>query len=93
MLTYVLIAAEKPLLTHIQQKIEHIAQEYLDKVYTVYGEYDLLVKLKTKNPEQVNLLLREIKHVDGVKYFKIYVVAVATRAWDVVPKDKIIQHH
>ena len=93
MLTYVLIAAEKAPLAYIQQKIEQIAGDCLDKICTVYGEYDLLVKLKTKNPEQVNALLCEVKQVDGVQYFKTYVVAVATREWDVLPKEKVIQHY
>lgn len=93
MLTYVLIAIDQALQSHVQQKIEQIAGDFLDKVSVVYGEYDLLVKLKTKNPEQVNVTLREIKLVDGVQYFKTYVVSVPTREWDVIPKEKIIQHH
>ncbi len=93
MLTYVLVAAEKAHLAYIQQRIEQITGDCFDKIYTLYGEYDLLIKIKTKNPEQVNTILREVKQIDGVQYFKTYVVAVATREWDVVPKEKVIQHH
>ncbi len=93
MLTFVLLAVEKDALEYVRDRVVVLAGSALNKIHLVFGEYDLLFKVKSNRPEDVNELLREVKRIDGVQYMKTYVVAHRTKDSDVLPKERVILHH
>ncbi len=96
MLTFILVSVDNESVGYVYDKIVQLAGDNLNKIFIVFGEYDILFKYKSNRPEEVNDLLRDVKQINGVQYLKTAVVAHKTKSTDVLsndPRDRVIQHH
>ena len=86
MLTYALIISKKSKRDAIYKNIEQLANSSLNRLYKVYGEYDLLAEFKMPNDKKMKDLLNQIKETDGVVTLKTFTVLHKTKEGDSVPK-------
>ena len=85
MLTYALIGVNQKKLDNVKENIQTIAGEEINKLFTVYGEYDLVLKLKSVNAKKARETLTKIRALDGVNSLSTGVVTHSTHEEDVQP--------
>jgi nitrate reductase NapAB chaperone NapD len=85
MLTYALIGTNQQKLDHVVTSIKEIAGQNINKLFTVYGEYDLVLKLKSKHSEEARETLQQIKDLNGVISMQSGVVVHQTHSKDTKP--------
>ena len=85
MLTYALIISKKSKRDKIYKKIGELAGAHLNRLHKVYGEYDLLGEFKVQSEKKMNLLLNEIKGIEGVVTLKTFTVLHKTKEHDTIP--------
>ena len=97
MLTYLLVTVDQHEANNVVEKIKAIdhdvvekVQKKINKVYIVYGEYDILVKIKSHDEADANTVLQKIRSIHGVEFVKTFVVAHKTNATDKLPNKKVI---
>lgn len=65
-------------------------EEFVARAYLLYGEYDLIAKVKSSNMAHLNQLVNKIKSFEGVKSVRTLVVADQTREQDKLADRKNI---
>ena len=99
MLTFILMSVEQKRIKEIIQKIKEIdkdeeekIRQKINKVHEVYGEYDILVKIKSINEKDANQIIQKIKSIQGINYIRTYIVIHKTHNTDKPSKEGFIYH-
>ena len=85
MLMYALLNVNQMKLSSVVDSIRGVCGESVNKLHPVYGEFDVLLKLKGVNRDSLTSLLNKIRDLDGVMSVKTYMVAHKTKESDVLP--------
>ena len=72
---YAMIGVRQTKLKSVLSMIKQL--KFIKNVNTVYGEYDIVAELSTRNNETSNSLLKQIRETDGVNTIKTFVVSDA----------------
>ena len=86
MLTYALIVSKRGKRDSIYSRIQEIGQKNVNRLYKVYGEYDLLLGVKVQSEEKLKELMNGIKGIEGVILLKTFKVLHKTYEHDILPK-------
>lgn len=74
MFAYVQIALENANEADIKEKIKHYPE--VKDVHILFGEWDLMAKLKIESPEQLaTFVMENIRSIEGVKLTSTLIVA------------------
>ena len=72
---YAMIGVRQTKLKSVLSMIKQL--KFIKNVNTVYGEYDIVAELNTRNNDVSNSLLKQIRETDGVNTIKTFVVSDA----------------
>ena len=86
MLTYIFIVINQGSVTNAIDFIKKLAEKNINKLFFVYGEFDIVLKLKTVNEEQVSKIVKELKKNQDIKSLDSYFVKDKLYETNVLPK-------
>ena len=72
---YAMIGVRQTKLKSVLSMIKQL--KFIKNVNTVYGKYDIVAELNTRNNDASNSLLKQIRETDGVNTIKTFVVSDA----------------
>ena len=85
MLVFALLGVDQKKIDSVRESIIEIEGDVINKIYALYGEYDLLLKIKVVNAKKGREVISKITAMDGVNAVKTGVVAHQTHLSDVRP--------
>jgi hypothetical protein len=85
MLAYVLITVNQGSLHSIVDQIKLIG-ESIRELYYLYGQYDILIKMKSLSESGFDKNFKLLKNIPGVKFIDYLIVSDRTREEDILVK-------
>lgn len=99
MLTFLFMTIDQKDSDYIINRIQDIdkgitekLQKKINRVFEVFGEFDIVLKLKSHDEDDAHQTVKKIKEIPGVKSIQTFIVEHPTVETDQPSKEKIIYH-
>ena len=99
MLTFLFITVDQKESDYIINRIQEIdkgvaekLQKKINRVFEVFGEFDMVIKLKSHDEDDAHETIKKLKDIPGIKSIQTFIVEHATAETDQPSKEKIIYH-